>query len=264
MSGSVLMSSRRLIALTRPVPDALARCQLTHVPRLPIDLAVARRQHEQYEHALAAAGCTVIRVPAAGDLPDSVFVEDTAIVLEELAVIARPGAASRRDETVGVAATLAPFRPLARLTDPATLDGGDVLRLGRRLYVGVGGRTNGAGLAQLAEFVQPLGYEVRRVAMRGCLHLKSAVTELAPGQVVVNPDWVDPGVFEDHLALAVDPGEPFAANVLAVGEVVLAAAAQPRTNARIESAGLALRCIDGSELAKAEGGLTCGSVIFAA
>ena len=169
----------RPVAVTRAVPESLTDCELTHLRRVPIDITVARAQHGEYERTLAALGCEIVQVPAADELPDSVFVEDTAIVLDEIAIITRPGAAPRRPETAAVAATLGAFRQLQFLSEPATLDGGDVLRLGRVLYVGLGTRTNAAGVQQLADFVSPHGYDVRTVTVDDCLHLKSAVTEVA-------------------------------------------------------------------------------------
>jgi dimethylargininase len=259
-----------LLALTRPVPDSLARCELTHIERTPIDVGRARAQHSAYERALTSLGCEVVAVTAAQDQPDSLFIEDTAIVLEDLAVITRPGAESRRDETSAVASTLVAFRQLQFLSEPATLDGGDVLRLGRTLYVGVGGRTNAAGAQQMHAIVSRWGYHVQSVAVDSCLHLKSAITEVAPGIVVLNPDWVHGEAFRNHEIIEVDPSEPSAANVLRVGDgghggnadnVVLCAAAYPRTNARL-SAVATVHTVDVSELAKAEGALTCCSLIF--
>jgi dimethylargininase len=250
-----------VIVLTRPVPQSLTDCELTHVQRVPIDIAIARRQHAEYERMLAALGCEIVRLPAADELPDSVFVEDTAIVLDEIAVITRPGAPSRRRETREVVTTLGSFRPLQFLTEPATLDGGDVLRLGRVLYVGRGTRTNAAGAQQLADFISPYGYEVRAVPVGNCLHLKSGVTEVAPGVIVVNPEWVDGQMFQDHAIIEVDPSEPAAANALRIGDTVVSAAAHPRTNARLSS--VARVCtVDVSELAKAEGAVTCCSLII--
>jgi dimethylargininase len=251
-----------LLALTRPVPAALDRCELTHLARVPIDVDRAAAQHAGYERVLASLGCIVRRVPPAHDLPDSVFIEDTAVVLDEVAIVARPGAASRRGEADAVADVLAEYRHLGRITAPATIDGGDVLRLGRTLYVGTGGRTNAGGVAQLAAIAGPLGYAVAGVQVNGCLHLKSAVTECAPGLLVVNPEWVDAGIFAGHRAIDVDPGEPSAANVLRVGAVVVCAAAHARTRARLEAAGLCVRPVDVSELAKAEAGVTCCSILL--
>jgi dimethylargininase len=248
------------IALVRPVPDALTACQLTHLARVPIDIAQAREQHADYERTLALLECQVVTVPVAHELSDSVFVEDTAIVLDEIAVMTRPGAPSRRPETDAVASTLGSFRQLEFLREPATLDGGDVLRLGRTLYVGVGTRTNAAGVHQLTALVSPHGYAVRTVPVDGCLHLKSAITEVAPGVVVINPDWVDGQMFPDHEIIEVAPSEPAAANVLRLGNAIVSAAAYPRTNARL-AAVAAVHTVDVSELAKAEGAVTCCCLI---
>ena len=254
------MPSTPLLAITRPVPQSFADCELTHLQRVPIDVALARAQHAEYERALASLGCEIVHVPAADGLPDSVFVEDTAIVLDEIAVVTRPGARSRRLETIDVAATLGAFRQLQFLSEPATLDGGDVLRLGRVLYVGLGTRTNAAGAAQLADFISPYGYKVREVPVDACLHLKSAVTEVAPGVVAINPEWVDGQRFPDHVIIEVDPSEPAAANVLRIGGTVVSPAAHPLTNAHLSSAAR-VRTVDVSELAKAEGAITCCSLI---
>jgi dimethylargininase len=250
-----------MLALTRPIPDSLAACELTYLERAPIEVAHARAQHAAYEQVLSRLGCEVVRVPVSHELPDSVFIEDTALVFEDLAVITRPGAASRQRETAAVASTLGAFRQLQFLDESATLDGGDVLRLGRTLYVGVGSRTNAAGVQQLRDAVSSCGYEVRSVAVDGCLHLKSAVTEVTPGIVVLNPAWIDRQVFADHEIIEVDLSEPAAANVLRIGDVTVCAEAYPRTKARL-SAVATVHTVDVSELAKAEGGLTCCSLIF--
>jgi dimethylargininase len=251
-----------LIALTRPVPDSLSCCELTHLSRVPIDVAIARAQHAEYERALALLGCAIRHVPAAHDLPDSVFVEDTAIVLDEVAIVTRPGAESRRGEIAAVAEMLSDYRPLMFVTAPATVDGGDVLRLGRTLYVGVGARTNQAGAEQLRELGRPYGYAVRSVEVDGCLHLKSAATEVMPGCVLLNPTWVRRAWFDGQRTIEVDGQEPFAANVLRLGATVLCASACDRTRALLQSAGVNVRALDVSELAKAEGGLTCCSLVF--
>lgn len=225
-------------------------------------MARAVTQHAAYEQALAALGCTVQRLPPEPALPDSVFVEDTAVVCDEVAIIARPGAASRRAEVDTVAAALAAHRPLARIDAPGTLDGGDVLRVGRRIYVGVSSRTNAEGVRQLRDILTPLGYVVQDVAVSGCLHLKTAVTEVARDTVLLNPDWIDAAPFEGLQCIAVDPSEPFAANALRVGDVLLCASAHPLTRRRIEDHGIEVCTVDADELAKAEAGLTCCSILI--
>ena len=251
-----------LIALTREVSPSLLECELTHLGRAPIDIGLAREQHRAYEQALRDLGCRVERLPAEPGLPDAVFVEDTAVVVPELGVVTRPGAASRRPETESMAAALARYRRLALVDPPGTLDGGDVLRVGRRLFVGRSSRSNESGVSSLRQALAPFGYTVSSVGLEGCLHLKSAVSEVAPGILLVNPAWVDPGAFEAAELVEIDPQEPHAANVLRVGDRVLAAAAFPRTRARLEAQGIAVVSVDMSELAKAEGAVTCCSVLL--
>jgi dimethylargininase len=249
------------IALTRAVSESFARCELTHLERTPIDLELARGQHRQYEDALRVLGCTVRHVAPADDLPDAVFVEDVAVVLDELAIIARPGAESRRPERASVAAVLSEYRPLHSIEAPGTLDGGDVLRLGKRLYVGLSTRTNEDGAGQLARHVAPFGYTVERVTTASCLHLKSAVTALDDNRVLCNPEWLDKRVLRGVDAIDVDPAEPHAANVLRLGHTIVCAAAHPRTAADLRSRGYSVCAIDVSELAKAEAGVTCCCLI---
>jgi dimethylargininase len=251
-----------LLALTREVSPDLGHCELTHLPRQVIDVAVARQQHTRYEERLARLGCEIQRLPAAPDLPDSVFVEDTCLVLEELAVIARPGADSRKLETPAVAEALAGFRSLHFITPPGTLDGGDVLCLGRNIFVGLSSRTNRAALEQLRALLTPLGYRVTAVNFRGCLHLKTAVTQVAEETILVNRSWVDPGLFGNVTVIDTDPSEPFGANALLVRNAVVYPAAYPRTRRRLEEHGIRVEAVDVSELAKAEGGVTCCSLIF--
>lgn len=250
-----------ITAFTREVPESLARCELVHLRREPIDVARARHQHARYAEALQELGCTVRRLPAAHDLPDSVFVEDTVVVLPELAILTRPGAASRRPEVDAVAHALGALLPTRRMEEPATLDGGDVLLVGRRIYVGRSGRTSAEGIDALRRFAGPHGYEVIAVALSGCLHLKTAVTQVAEGLLLTNGAWVDADAFGGVGRLEVDPSEPFAANALALPGGIVYPAAFPRTRARLEARGLHVLPVDVSELAKAEGGVTCGSIL---
>lgn len=258
-----------LIALTRGVSPAINTCELTHLQREPIDYARAVEQHAAYEEALRCAGCRVQRLPDAPEWADSVFVEDTAVVFDELAVIARPGAESRRGEVAAMVAALEPHRPLVRIEAPGTLDGGDVLVTPGRVYVGISGRTNEDGARQLAAHIARLGFSVATVPVDGCLHLKSAVSALmapssgAPNapRLLINPAWVDARHFAGFDLIEVDPSEPAAANVLPIGGVVICAAEHPRTLRRLESRGLATLPVPAAELAKAEGGVTCCSVI---
>ena len=250
-----------MIALTRDVSPAIAKCELTHLERVPIDVERARAEHAAYERALADEGCVVRRVRSAPKQADAVFIEDTAVVLDELAVITRPGAASRRGETIAVAEALRELRPISEIRAPGTLDGGDVLVVGRRIYVGVGARTNQAGVDQLRTLTEPHGYVVRSVRFTGCLHLKSAVTLVGDSLLLVNPEWVEPTVFEGERTLAVDAREPFSANALLVGERVLHGEHFQRTRRILENAGVRVVPVPAAELAKAEGGVTCCSIL---
>ena len=252
----------KLAAITRAVSPKIGQCELTHLEREAIDVESAQAQHGQYEACLAGLGCQVHHLPAEPDLPDSVFVEDTAVVLDELAIITRPGAASRRPETESIARALGPFRRLAFMQPPGTLDGGDLLRIGRVLYVGLSGRSNRAGVRQMRELVELFGYRVQGVPVAGCLHLKSAVTQVADDALLINREWVDGHIFRALKLIDVDPGEPLGANALLVDGTAIYPAAYPHTRRRLEVAGIAVQAVDVSELAKAEGGVTCCSLVF--
>ena len=251
-----------LIAITRPVSPSLAKCELTHLAREPIDVARATTQHAAYEHLLGSLGATIVRAPAAPQFPDAVFIEDTAIVLDEVAVLTRPGAPSRQGESAAVAPVLAKYRPLLSIEPPATLDGGDVLRLGRTLYVGRSGRTNQQGIEELQRLVERFDYRVVPVEFTGCLHLKSAVTALADELLLMNPAWISESAFAGCETLHVDPRETYAANALRIADSVVYPSQFPRTRDLLVERGLRVASIDCSELAKAEGAVTCCSLVF--
>jgi dimethylargininase len=251
-----------VIAFVREVSPQLAHCELSLIERQPVDAARAHRQHQRYAAELRSLGCELEWLPPLPAHADGVFVEDTAVLLPELAVITRLGVASRRGEVDSVAASLVRHLPVTRLSEPATLEGGDVLRIGHSLYVGVSGRSNAAGVAQLGAALAPLGYTVRAVPLTACLHLKSACTFIPPELLLVNPRWVDPGVFAATVPLSVDADEPYAANTLTVGGVTLVSSAYPRTQQRLEDKGLATRVLEVDELHKAEAALTCMSLML--
>lgn len=253
-----------LIALTRAISPRMADCELTHLERTPIDVARAEAQHEAYERALESLGCQVRRIDPLPEFPDSVFVEDTAVVLDEVALITRPGAESRRGETPSVEAALAPYRRLLRIEAPGILDGGDVLRMGRRIHVGLTGRSNLAAVEQMRTLLAPFDYEVTGVQVTGCLHLKTAVTQVDENTVLLNPAWVDRNALGGVEAIEVHPEEPMGANVLRVGEHLVYPEAFPRTRERLAARGHQPVTLDVSEVARAEGALTCCSLIFTA
>lgn len=250
-----------LVALVRTVSPSITQCELTHLARSPIDFARAEAQHAEYVEALQASGCTIAWLPPEPGLPDAVFVEDTAVVLDEMAVVARPGAASRRPEVPGVAKALERYRPLYRIEEPGTLDGGDVLVIGKQLFVGQTPRTNADGIAQLGRIAGAAGYDTRAVPVTGCLHLKSAVTSLDDRTVVLNPEWVDRQVFAAYTCIEVDPAEPFAANALRVSGVIIHPLEFGGTRSRLTAEGFAVFPVPAAELAKAEGGVTCCSLL---
>ena len=252
-----------ITAYTRAVSPRLAECALTHLDRSPIDVARAADQHAAYEAALEGAGCRIVRLPDLPDDPDGVFVEDTAILLGGDAIITRPGAPSRVGEVDSSAAGLAGEFQVHRLT-AGTLDGGDVLRIERTLYIGLSSRTDTVGAAALAAIVAPLGYRLVTVKPAQCLHLKTAVTYAgrdAAGQptILINPNWVDPRLFEGVQAVAV--AEPSAANSLRVGDRLILPAGNQRTAERLTALGFDLVEVDVSELQKAEAGVTCMSLV---
>ena len=253
---------KRRLAFTRDISPAIEHCELTHLERTTINLARARAEHNEYEAALRALGFEVRRLTSGPDMPDSVFIEDAAVVLDELAVIMRPGAESRRVETAAVAEAVRSYRPVAAILAPGTLDGGDVLRIGKRLFVGGGYRSNDVGIKQLGAIVGSQGYTVEAVPFQGCLHLKSAATLVADDLALINPEWVDADRFQPLRTIDVDPSEPYAANALLIDGTVVYPAEHVRTCKRLEAAGLTVHPVPAGELAKAEGGVTCCSLLL--
>ena len=251
-----------MYALTREVSPTITECALTFHQRQPIDLDLARAQHRVYGDCLRRHGFTVLVAPPAPDLPDAVFVEDAAVVVEELAVLTAPALPARRAEVPSMAEALAPYRTLARIVGDATLEGGDVLRLGRTLFVGRTQRTNQEGIDQLATLLRPHGYAVVAVEVKGCLHLKSACSAIGPQTILANRSWFDPRPFADYQIVEIAGDEPGAANALLLGETVILPTSFPRTRALLEERGFTVESLDVSELQKAEAALTCCSVLF--
>jgi dimethylargininase len=249
-----------LHALTRQVSSTFAACELTFLDRQPIDVAKAIAQHRAYEACLTSLGAHVISLPADSSFPDGVFVEDPALVLDEVAIIARPGAESRRGETATIAEALAPFRELRHICEPATLEGGDVVHIGKTLYVGLSQRTNPAGIHQLTELLEPFGYRVVPVEVRGCLHLKSGACWTGGNAILANREWIDASAFRDFKII--DVAEPSAADVLPIAGKLLVPSNFPRTVGVLEAARIDVLPIDVSELQKAEAGVTCMSLLF--
>lgn len=251
------------LALTREVSSSLAACEVTFVERAPIDVGRATLQHHTYTDRLRAHGLTVLRLPARHHLPDAVFVEDPVIVLDDVAVALRSGAPSRRAEVDSIVPVLDAIREVRRIVEPGTVDGGDVLRIGRTLFVGLSTRTNAEGIRQLGAALLPFDYHVVPVPIRDCLHLKSGCTFLGR-EVILNPAWVEPTVFRGYPAVHVPDSEPGAADVLLLEDAILMADSFPRTAELVCTLGHAVETIDVSEFQKAEAGVTCLSVLFEA
>lgn len=250
------------IAITREISPRFAECEITHIARTPIDLDLARYQHHVYVDALRELGCEVIELPAEPHLPDSVFVEDIAVILPEVAIITRPGADSRKPETESIAQALTPLIKLVRVQEPATVDGGDVLVLGKQIYIGLSTRSNQEAIDQLNELLAAYGYSVAGVTLHDCLHLKSAVTRIDDKKLLINKNWVDVRCFQNFDLIEVDPLEPHAANCLPIQDAMIFPTAFPKTRAKLEERGYRILPVNVSELAKAEGAVTCCSLII--
>jgi len=250
------------VAITRSPGPELSRCELTHLDRQPIDFDRALAQHRAYQDTLRAAGADLIELPADPAHPDGVFVEDTAVVLDEVAIVTRPKPLSRRGELGAIEGAILPFRTVRRLPADAWLEGGDVLRMNRTLYVGQSSRTGEAGLQALIDIVNPFGYTVIPVRVTGCLHLKSACCALDTESVLVNRAWVDAEAMANVRQVELPATEPWGANVLRLPGVVVVSASFPRTLDLVRGLGHTAIALDVSELHKAESGLTCMSLLF--
>ena len=250
------------IAITRHISSRFNECEITHIERTPINLEIARSQHEAYVRALAELGCQVIELPEETELPDSVFVEDTAFILPEVAVITRPGADSRKPEVETIVPALSPYRPLLHVATPATVDGGDVLVAGKQIFVGMSTRSNREVVIQLNALLEDFGYKVWGVELRDCLHLKTAVTRVNDQTLLINKAWVDASNFPGYDLIEIDASEPFAANCLPVRGKIIYPTTFPKTRNLLENKGFRITPVDLSELAKAEGAVTCCSLII--
>lgn len=248
--------------LTHRPTAGLPQCALAFREREPIDQALAVEQHGAYCRALRDLGALVAVLDVNPDAPDGVFLEDTAVILDGCTILGRPGATSRESEPENLVPILERQGPLHRIEAPATLEGGDVLRMGRRLFVGLSSRTNEAGAEALRAIAGDYGYTVTAVPVSGALHLKTACTAPDDETVVLNPDWLDAAPFAGFRQIEVDPTEPWAANILRVGGACLAAAGSPRTRRRLSKAGFDVRPVRLGEFLKAEGGPTCLSLVF--
>jgi len=251
-----------MIALTHVPSPNLQACERTYVPHAAIDHARALAQHADYCQFLKECGAEVKTLDVSPELADGVFIEDTAIVLDEVAIICSMGVASRCEEPLRIEPVLRNYRQIVRVERPATIEGGDVLRIGRKLLVGQSCRTNSAGITALSEIAHVHGYEVEAIPVRGCLHLKTACTALPDGRLLVNPAWIDESALQKYHQIPIPAEEPWAANLALVGSTVVMSAEHVRTAELVRGLGFTVRQCDLSEFAKAEGGVTCLSLLI--
>ena len=260
----IFARSHRVIAITHVPSPKMDQCERTFVARTSINYERAARQHEEYCRSLRACGADVVTLEVNRDLPDCAFVEDTAIVLDEVAVLASMGAESRRAEPAGIESELRKYREVHRVRTPATIEGGDVLCVGGKLVVGLSSRTNRAGVDALGTVIHRYGYTMVLVPLRHCLHLKTACTALPDQSLLINPAWIDVRAVRGFELIPVAEREPWAANVALVGTSVWVAANHAETRGVIRERGFEVHAIHLSEFAKAEGGVTCLSILFRA
>jgi dimethylargininase len=251
-----------LKAITRAVSRHIARCELTFRQREGVDYKRAVRQHAAYCDLLRRHGAQLVELEASDANPDCCFVADTAIVLDEVAVVASMGASSRREETSAVEKILSAHRQISRIKPPATLDGGDVVIIGKQIFVGHSRRTNRQGIEALARILRPLGYEVTPVAVNGSLHLTTACSVLNEETVLVNPRWIDVAPLARLWVIPVPEDEPWAASTMRINDTILVEAAAPRTVKLVGQHSASVEVLDISEFRKAEGSLSCLSILF--
>lgn len=250
------------IAIVRDVPDSFQKCLTSFHTKVQIDVALAKHQHQQYCNTLSSLGLKLIRIEADDTLPDCCFTEDTAIVVDDFAVITIPGAPGRILETIEIEKILSPLKTIVHITNPGTIDGGDVLKIGKKIFIGNSARTNVEGISQVDTIVKPLGYEVIPVKIQDTLHLKSVCTYLGGGCILLAEGYLDDKIFSEYDKVVVPKEEEYCANCLVVKGNVLIPKGFPKTKGLIEMKGYRVVELDMSEIEKAEGALTCLSVIF--
>jgi dimethylargininase len=252
-----------ITAITRKPSPSLLNCELTYLERQVINVEKATQEHCAYEQCLKELGVQVVSLRPESTLPDAAFVEDIAVVVDEIAVVARMGAAKRQTEINSLIALLSYYRPLDYITAPATLEGGDVIRIGRTLYVGVSTRTNYQGVEQLQKILYPYDYQVIPVPVSGCLHLTTGCSYIGQGVILANGRWVDSSQLRGVEVIDVcSTAEPWAANTMAIDGVILVSSSFPKTMELLASRGHRVRAVEIAELEKAEAGLSCLSKLF--
>jgi dimethylargininase len=250
------------LALTHSPSPKMQACERTFVPRLQINYAEAKRQHAAYCDVLRGAGLEVRILHIQPQLPDCTFIEDTAVVLDEVAILASMGTVSRRPEPAAIESVLSESREIEPIHHPATLEGGDVIRIGRTLLVGHSKRTNSEGIVSLSRIADRYGYRVICVPVNGCLHLKTACSALPDGQLLLNPHWIDDAPLEEFSRICIPETEPWGANGISLQSGMIMAAANHLTVDLVRQLGILVQVVDVSEFAKAEGGVTCLSLLL--
>ena len=251
-----------MIALTHVISPNIDQCELTFLERSPINQKRALEQHEHYCELLRDCGLEVIELSMNRSFPDSTFIEDTAVVFDELAIMASMGIESRRGEVPGVESVLGYYRDIQHIRLPATLEGGDVLRLEKKVFVGISPRTNISGSETIKEILEPLGYQVIPLAVNRCLHLKSACVDVDDETLLVNPRWLDLQPLRDFRIIPVPEDEPAAVNSLRIDSTICVHSGHRKTIDLLGNLKFSVKVVDISELLKAEAGMTCSSIIF--
>jgi dimethylargininase len=251
-----------LTVITHKPSPALQNCELTFLESQEINYELALQQHQQYCQMLKNCGAKIIEIADNLDLPDSVFVEDPIIVFNEVAVLTSMGVASRRAESATLERLFKRYREIERISLPAKIEGGDVLKIGRQVFVGESPRTNRTGILALADIIEPFGYKVIPVSVKGCLHLKTGCTALDNETVLINSEWIDCEPFHYFKRVETLPEEPFGANVLRLNDHVCMNGAFPKTLDLVTSLGYSISAVNISEFVKMEAGLTCMCIPF--
>lgn len=251
-----------LIALTHTVSPNIMNGEVTFIDRKAVNYDLAVQQHDIYCQALSDCGAEVKKLSVNLNSPDSCFVEDTAIIFDEVAIITSMGISSRQHESKTIAPELDRYREIIHIELPAIIEGGDVLQIGRRVYVGLSRRTNIQGVHKLAQILKQWDYEIIPVELKNCLHLKTACTAISEEIILLNPQWVEPETFSDYKVLSVPKEEMWAANTIRVGDRILLQHGFPRTLELVSRNHNALEILNISEFSKIEAGLSCLSLIF--
>jgi len=247
-------------ALVRNVPNTYDHCVTKQQEK--IDVTLAKQQHADYCNALEKIGLQLIRLEADDSLPDCCFVEDTAIAVDDIAIITNPGAISRRAEVAAVEKEISKYKTIHRIDAPATIDGGDVLQIGKKIFIGLSERTTQEAIDQVQEIVRSKGFEVIGVPIHHTLHLKSVATALTDSQIILNAAHFDEALFSGLRKIIVPEQEHYAANCLAVNETIFIPSGFPVTKSLIEGAGFSTVELENSEFKKGDGALTCLSILF--